>query len=59
MEDLTPRKTDLEPIEIASKDEINNLQLKRLKWSLKHAYENVSFYKNQFHYNSLNHYNHN
>jgi len=48
MEDLTPRKTDLEPIEIASKDEINNLQLKRLKWSLKHAYENVSFYKNQF-----------
>jgi len=48
MEDLTPRKTDLEPIEIASKDEINNLQLKRLKWSLKHAYENVSFYKDKF-----------
>jgi hypothetical protein len=41
MRDLTPRKTDLEPIEIASRDEIAALQLDRLRWSLRHAYENV------------------
>jgi phenylacetate-CoA ligase len=48
MQDLTPRKTDLEPIEMASRDEIGNLQLKKMKWSLKHAYENVNFYKRKF-----------
>ena len=41
MRDLTPPRTDLEPIEIASRDEIEALQLQRLKWSLAHAYENV------------------
>ena len=29
----------LEPIEKASVDELRALQLKRLRWSLKHAYE--------------------
>ena len=48
MEDLTPRREDLDPIEIASRDEISALQLKRMKWSLKHAYENVPFYRKQF-----------
>ncbi|MCE8007630.1 phenylacetate--CoA ligase PaaK [Aestuariivita sp.] len=48
MKDLTPRKEDLNPIEIASRDEIGALQLKRLKWSLKHAYDNVPFYKASF-----------
>ena len=48
MKDLTPRKDDLEPIEIASRDEISALQLQRLKWSLKHAYDNVPFYKKSF-----------
>ncbi len=37
MKDLTPKKEDLDPIEIASRDEIEALQLHRLKWSLKHA----------------------
>ncbi len=42
MEDLSPRPGDLEPIETASRDEIAALQLKRLKWSLAHAYQNVA-----------------
>lgn len=48
MKDLTPRPSDLDPIEIASRDEITALQLDRLKWSLRHAYDNVSFYKTSF-----------
>jgi phenylacetate-CoA ligase len=41
MLDLTPKREDLEPIEIASRDEIAALQLKRLKWTLRHVYDNV------------------
>lgn len=48
LKDLTPPKSSLDPIEIASRDEIEALQLERLKWSLRHAYENVSFYKTSF-----------
>lgn len=48
MIDLTPKKSDLEPIEIASRDEISALQVERMKWSLSHAYNNVPFYKKQF-----------
>jgi phenylacetate-CoA ligase len=38
----------LEPIERASRDEIAALQLKRLRWSLRHAYENVPAYRAKF-----------
>lgn len=48
MKDLTPRPQDLDPIEIASRDEITALQVERLKWSLNHAYSNVAYYKNSF-----------
>ncbi len=48
MLDLTPKKSDLEPIEIASRDEITALQMERLKWSLNHAYSNVKHYKQVF-----------
>ncbi|MBM1555152.1 phenylacetate--CoA ligase [Sulfitobacter mediterraneus] len=48
MKDLTPAKSTLDPIEIASRDEIQALQLERMKWSLRHAYDNVPFYKNSF-----------
>ncbi|WP_170524732.1 phenylacetate--CoA ligase PaaK [Ruegeria arenilitoris] len=48
MKDLTPNKADLDPIEIASIDEIRSLQLDRLKWSLRHAYDNVPMYKQRF-----------
>ena len=48
MKDLTPRREDLDPIEIASRDEIAALQLQRLKWSLRHAWDNVPFYRQSF-----------
>jgi phenylacetate-CoA ligase len=48
MKDLTPAKTDLDPIEIASRDEISALQLDRLKWTLHHAYDNVALYRQRF-----------
>jgi phenylacetate-CoA ligase len=46
--DLSPRKQDLEAIETASRDEISALQLKRLQWTLAHAYNNVPHYKQSF-----------
>jgi len=48
MKNLSPKPSDLEPIEIASRDEIQALQLERLKWSLRHAYENVPMYRQRF-----------
>ena len=43
-----PLPGELDPIETASRDEISALQLQRLKWTLKHAYENVPHYKKTF-----------
>jgi phenylacetate-CoA ligase len=45
-----PTKTPspLHPIEVASRDEITALQLKRLQSSLQHAYDNVPQYKAAF-----------
>ncbi len=48
MMDLTPDRASLDPIEIASRDEISALQIERLKWSLGHAYQNVPHYKQAF-----------
>ncbi|MGH7275910.1 MAG: phenylacetate--CoA ligase PaaK, partial [Candidatus Rokuibacteriota bacterium] len=38
----------LEHIEKASVDELRALQLERLKWSVRHAYENVPHYRKKF-----------
>jgi phenylacetate-CoA ligase len=48
MLDLSPAPGDLEPIETASRDEIATLQLQRLRWTLRHAYDNVAFYRRRF-----------
>ena len=48
MHDLTPQRFELEPIEIAPLEVIRDLQLHRLKWSLRHAYENVPHYRQAF-----------
>ncbi|MBS1142937.1 MAG: phenylacetate-CoA ligase [Proteobacteria bacterium] len=40
-----PLPGDLEPIETASRDEISALQLERLKWSVRHTYDNVEPYR--------------
>lgn len=48
MKDITPDRSTLDPIEIASRDEIEALQLDRMRWSLNHAYANVAHYKSAF-----------
>ncbi|MFC5739863.1 Phenylacetate-coenzyme A ligase [bioreactor metagenome] len=48
MEDLTPNRKELDPIEIASRDEIEALQFHRMKRSLRHAFENSPFYRKRF-----------
>jgi phenylacetate-CoA ligase len=48
MQVLTPERFELDPIEIAPVEVIRGLQLHRLKWSLKHAYENVAHYRQAF-----------
>ncbi len=39
---------ELEPIEKASRDELQALQLQRMQWSLQHAYDNVAHYRKIF-----------
>lgn len=41
-------KHELDPIEIAPRDKIEALQLKRLRWSLRHCYHNVPHYRRAF-----------
>ncbi len=41
-------KNQIEPIEKAGVDELRALQLKRLRWSLQHAYEKVPHYRKAF-----------
>lgn len=48
MKDLSPKPSDLDPIERASCDEIQALQLERMQWSLRHAYDNVAMYNKRF-----------
>jgi phenylacetate-CoA ligase len=43
-----PRPGDLEPIETASRDELQAVQLQRLQWSVQHAYQNVPHYRRAF-----------
>lgn len=48
MENLDPRPGDLEPIETAPVEEIRELQLERVKWTLNHVYANVPHYHKKF-----------
>ena len=43
-----PMPSELDPIERASTDELRALQLERLKWSVRHAYEHVPHYRRSF-----------
>jgi len=38
----------LEPVESFPREKIRSLQLERLRWSLKHAYDNVEHYRRKF-----------
>ena len=42
------KKFPLEPIEKASRKKLGALQLERMKWSLKHAYDKVPHYRRKF-----------
>ncbi len=44
----TPHPGDLEPIETASRDELEALQLSRLQWTLERVYRNVPHYRQAF-----------
>jgi phenylacetate-CoA ligase len=48
MSNQTSPGGDLEPIEQASRDELQALQLQRMKWSLQHAYDNVPHYRKKY-----------
>lgn len=48
MKDLSPKPGDLSAIETASRDEVQALQLDRMRWSLNHAYTNVPHYTQSF-----------
>ncbi|MGH9054618.1 MAG: phenylacetate--CoA ligase PaaK [Acidimicrobiales bacterium] len=48
MQERAPRPEDLEPIELASVDELRALQLDRMQWSLRHAYDHVAHYRAAF-----------
>jgi phenylacetate-CoA ligase len=43
-----PERHELDPIEVASRDEIAALQLQRLRWTLRHAYDHVAHYRSAF-----------
>ena len=48
MTTATLSREGLHAIENASRDEIAGLQLERMKWSVRHAYENSPFYRKRF-----------
>jgi phenylacetate-CoA ligase len=48
MLDRTPSRDELDPIEIAMRDEIASLQLQRLKQTLRRVYDNVPHYRTTF-----------
>ncbi len=45
---MTNKTKGLHAIESASLDELQNLQLERLRWSLRHSYDNSPFYRKSF-----------
>src|SRR4249919_3690484 len=48
MQDRTPDQATLDPVERVSVDELRALQLERMQWSLRHAYDNVPHYRAAF-----------
>jgi phenylacetate-CoA ligase len=44
----TPSPDELEPIERASQDELQALQLQRMQWTVQHAYDKVPHYRQSF-----------
>ncbi len=53
MQDLAPQRHEIEPIEVAPIEVIRDIQLHRMRWSLRHAYENVPHYRRAFDANGV------
>jgi phenylacetate-CoA ligase len=45
---FAPHETELDAEERMSRDELEALQLTRLQWTVRHAYENVAIYRRKF-----------
>ncbi|MDT7573124.1 MAG: phenylacetate-CoA ligase, partial [Actinomycetota bacterium] len=43
-----PSSDVYDPVEVAAPDELQSLQLQRMRWSLAHAYDNVPHYRQAF-----------
>ena len=41
-------RAELEPIERASVEQLRALQLERMQWTLRHAYDNVAHFRQSF-----------
>lgn len=48
MHDLSPQPGDLDPVETLPVEELRALQVERLQWSVRHAYDNVDHYRRAF-----------
>ena len=48
MLDLTPDRSTLDPMETAPVEQLREVQLERMRWSLQHAYDNVAHYRQAF-----------
>ena len=48
MQDRAPQLQDLDPIERTSVEQLRELQLERLKWTVQHAYQHVPHYRRAF-----------
>ncbi len=48
MPSRNPKTAAFDPIETASRDEITALQLQRLRWTLRHAFDHVPHYRSAF-----------
>ena len=45
---MSEPRASYDPIELASRDELATLQLERLRWTLRHAYDNVEHHRRAF-----------
>ena len=45
---MRSKPSAIKPVDFASRDELQALQLQRLKWSLRHAYDNIPHYRAKF-----------
>lgn len=48
LDQLTPQPTELDRFEVASTADLRAWQFEQLKWSLRHAYDNVPHYRTKY-----------